>query len=148
MARKIRGWNDIPDGYVQEEDLFLAPIWLRFIARIKYLERFAYPIAVKKGLVKRWKIKPDHNAPEFFWKEGIQYIGGEYPGYLHGSGNTLGFRQTKFKIPFTLLKIFGFLVFIGGMFRTIFSSLYSTRWGRNKKTDYMKARIAASKIKS
>ena len=76
MAKTIHGWNDIPAGYVQEEDLHLAPVWLRVMARIKVVEKFAYPIAVKKGLVKRWKIQPSEIEPDFFlggWNSIFQY---------------------------------------------------------------------------
>ena len=142
MARKIHGWNDIPRGYVQEEDFHLAPFWLRVLARIKILERFAYPIAISKGLVKRWKIEPSADAPEFYWSDGIQYINKTYPGFNHGNKiETFAIKRTSKRIPFGFLKIWGLFWMSQKVFSQVFSGFYSTRWGRAMKSDYVKAKI-------
>lgn len=146
MTRTIRGWNDIPAGYVQEEDFHLAPVWLRVMARIKFVEKFAYPIAVKKGLVKRWKIEPSDLEADFFWSDGIQYFNSQYPGIQHGSAIEFELKPTRFNIPFTLLKFFSIFLIIKSLISVLFTGMFATRWGRNKKSQYMKAKIAASKI--
>jgi len=146
MAKTIHGWNDIPAGYVQEEDLHLAPVWLRVMARIKVVEKFAYPIAVKKGLVKRWKIQPSEIEPDFFWADGIQYFNTQYPGFQHGSAIEFEMKPTRFNFPLALLRIFSILLIIKSFISVIFSGIFATRWGQNKKSEYMKAKIAASKF--
>ena len=146
MAKTIHGWNDIPAGYVQEEDFHLAPVWLRAMARIKIVEKFAYPIAVKKGLVKRWKIEPSEFEADFFWSDGIQYINSQYPGIQHGSEIEFELKKTRFNTPFAILKIYSILLIFKSFFNVLFNGMFSTRWGRNKKTEYMKAKIAASKV--
>lgn len=146
MTKTIHGWNDIPAGYVQEEDFHLAPVWLRVLARIKLVEKFAYPIAVKKGLVKRWKIEPSEFEPEFFWSEGIQYFNTQYPGMQQGSKIEFEMKRTRFNIPFNLLRIFSILLIIKSFFSLLFTGMFATRWGRNRKSEYMKAKITASKV--
>ena len=47
----ILGWNDYRDGFYHRHDFESAPIWLRILATTPFLERFAYPIGVKKNYV-------------------------------------------------------------------------------------------------
>jgi hypothetical protein len=143
----IRGWNDIPEGFVQEEDFHLGPIWLRFLARIKIVERFAYPIAVKKGLVKRWRIHPNESDQTSFWEDGIEYMCGEYPGFTSRDSIEFGMKRTNYLTPIIFLRLFAIVLVAKNIIRGIFGGLYSTRWGLNRKSEYMKARIAASKMK-
>lgn len=145
MARIIRGWNDIPDGYVQEEDFHLAPLWLRILARITFFEKYAYPFAVKKGLIKRWRIEPIDNGPEFFWRDGIKYINATYPGFSHGSPIEIKINKSKIYLPSFLIIAFSFLVSISVFIKTLVLSPFRTKWGSNKKTSYIKAKIASSK---
>lgn len=145
MARIIRGWNDIPDGYVQEEDFHLAPLWLRILARITFFEKYAYPIAAKKGLIKRWRIEPIDNCPEFFWRDGIKYINTTYPGFNHGSSIQIDMKKFKIKLPSFLIVAFSFLISILVFIKTLIMSPFRTKWGSNKKTSYIKAKIASSK---
>jgi hypothetical protein len=145
MTKIIRGWNDIPEGYVQEEDFHLAPLWLRTLARIKYFEKFAYPAAVKKGLVRRWKIEPDENAPEFSWSDGIQYLNSEYPGFKYGSPIEVKMKKTKIPLPFFLLRIASFFLLLWSFITAPFFTLFATKWGRNRKSEYMKSKISAQK---
>ena len=145
MAKIIHGWNDIPIGYVQEEEFHLAPIWLRTLARIKYLEKYAYPIAVKKGLVKRWKIEPNKGAPEFSWSEGIQYINSQYPGFSYGSPIEIQLKKNNFELSRFPIRIISILFILKSVLGSFISSIFSTKWGRNRKTTYIKAKIAESK---
>lgn len=145
MAKIIHGWNDIPIGYVQEEEFHLAPIWLRTLARIKYFEKYAYPIAIKKGLVKRWKIEPDKSAPEFSWSEGIQYINAQYPGLSYGSPIEIQFKKSNYEFSRFPLRFFSILIILKSVLGVLISGVFSTKWGRNRKTTYIKSKIAKSK---
>ena len=146
MAITIRGWNDIPEGCVQEEYLHLGPLWLRFLARIKIIERFAYPIAVKKGLVKRWKITPDADDPKSYWEDGVEYLGGEWPGIGIGGAIEFEMKRSRFPIPFFILRIIGTIRLFVTVFSLIIGGIASTRWGRNRKGEYMKKLIQESKV--
>jgi hypothetical protein len=47
---RLTGWNDIPIGYGAHFELRTAPIWLRVLYRTPFLDRFAYPALVRRGL--------------------------------------------------------------------------------------------------
>ena len=147
MSITIRGWNDIPKGYVQEEDFHLGPLWLRFLARIKIIERFAYPIAIKKGLVKRWRIYPNSHGPKSFWEDGIEYLGAEYPGFANGGSIEFDMKRTKYRFPVFALRLFTIGLFAKAIISGILGGIFSTRWGSNRKTEHMKQKIASSKSK-
>lgn len=46
---KLEGWNHIPHGYAAEFDLEHAPRWLRVWFNCPFLDRFAYPVVVRRG---------------------------------------------------------------------------------------------------
>ena len=46
---RLDGWNYIPRGYGLSWDLSGAPLWLRVWFRIPLLDRFAYPVVVRRG---------------------------------------------------------------------------------------------------
>jgi hypothetical protein len=46
---RLVGWNDIPAGYGADFDLREAPLWLRVWFSTPLLDRFAYPVAVRRG---------------------------------------------------------------------------------------------------
>ncbi len=45
----LEGWNDIPEGYGARFDARAAPGWLRVLFHTPFLDRFAYPLLVKRG---------------------------------------------------------------------------------------------------
>ena len=47
---RLTGWNDIPRGYGARFDVASAPAWLRLLYRTPFLDRFAYPVLVRRGL--------------------------------------------------------------------------------------------------
>ncbi len=49
-AMKLAGWNDIPWGYAARFDTASAPVWLRILYATPFLDRFAYPQLVSRGL--------------------------------------------------------------------------------------------------
>lgn len=145
MAKTIRGWNDIPTGYVQDVDFHLAPLWLRVLARTTFFEKYAYPIAVKKGLVKRWKIEADAVEPDFFWSNGIQYFNTEYPGFKHGSPIEFNMKKTRVQVPFFILQLISIFMLIKSFIQILFFGIFGTKWGRDKKSEYIKAKISNSR---
>jgi hypothetical protein len=46
---RLNGWNYIPDGYGMSVDAAAAPVWLRMWFGAPLLDRFAYPIMVRRG---------------------------------------------------------------------------------------------------
>jgi len=47
---RLRGWNEIPAGYGATFDVASAPGWLRALYRTPFIDRFAYPMLVSRGL--------------------------------------------------------------------------------------------------
>ena len=47
---KLAGWNDMPKGYGARFDTASAPVWLRILHATPFLDRFAYPQLVYRGL--------------------------------------------------------------------------------------------------
>jgi hypothetical protein len=46
----LDGWNSIPIGYGATFDVAAAPLWLRLLFQAPFVDRFAYPLLVKRGL--------------------------------------------------------------------------------------------------
>jgi hypothetical protein len=46
---QLEGWNHIPDGFGAQFVLEAAPWWLRTWFRAPFVDRFAYPILVRRG---------------------------------------------------------------------------------------------------
>ena len=46
---RLVGWNDIPRGYGAQFVLDGAPLWLRVWFRTPFVDRFAYPLVVRRG---------------------------------------------------------------------------------------------------
>lgn len=46
---RLEGWNEIPDGYGARFDITHAPLWLRMWFRTPVLDKFAYPVVVRRG---------------------------------------------------------------------------------------------------
>ena len=47
---RLEGWNSIPKGFGARFDLSRAPWWLRAWMATPFVDRFAYPVAVGRGL--------------------------------------------------------------------------------------------------
>jgi len=52
--KELLGWNIIPANCSAEVDFENAPKWLKALALTPFFERFAYPIAVRRGLGVIW----------------------------------------------------------------------------------------------
>src|SRR6266480_7008406 len=46
---RLTGWNSIPAGYGAEFELDGAPWWLRLWFHAPFVDRFAYPVVVRRG---------------------------------------------------------------------------------------------------
>ncbi len=47
--RTLPGWNDIPLGYGAQFDTAAAPWWLRAWFHTPFVDRYAYPVMVRRG---------------------------------------------------------------------------------------------------
>jgi len=45
----LEGWDSVPLGYTASFRLSDAPLWLRIWFRLPLIDRFAYPVAVRRG---------------------------------------------------------------------------------------------------
>jgi len=76
----LEGWNHIPDGYGASFAVEDAPWWLRLWYRLPFLDRFAYPLLVRRGhgylrafpgvpdarrgpVGEGWKVREDSDVP-------------------------------------------------------------------------------------
>ena len=46
---RIDGWNYVPRGYSLSSDASGAPLWLRAWLQVPFIDRFAYPLTVRRG---------------------------------------------------------------------------------------------------
>jgi hypothetical protein len=46
----LEGWNHVPRGYGADFDVAAAPWWLRLWFRTPFVDRYAYPRLVQRGL--------------------------------------------------------------------------------------------------
>ncbi|MDQ6875271.1 MAG: hypothetical protein M3042_09465 [Actinomycetota bacterium] len=47
---RLTGWNQIPHGYGARFDTAGAPWWLRALNAAPFVDRFSYPLLVRRGL--------------------------------------------------------------------------------------------------
>ncbi|HVB27485.1 MAG TPA: hypothetical protein VNE21_06190 [Mycobacteriales bacterium] len=77
---RLEGWNHIPRGYGATFDLDGAPRWLRVLFITPFVDRFAYPVLVRRGhgwltrhpgwpaqgcgpVTGGWQLRPDDYQP-------------------------------------------------------------------------------------
>jgi hypothetical protein len=61
VIMRFAGWNDIPVGYGARFDTASAPAWLRLLFHTPFVDCFAYPLLVRRGL---GFLHPDAGWPE------------------------------------------------------------------------------------
>lgn len=49
IAVEFEGWNRVPVGYGAQFDLHGAPWWLRVWLHTPFVDRYAYPVVVRRG---------------------------------------------------------------------------------------------------
>jgi hypothetical protein len=78
----LEGWNHLPAGYGAHFELSNAPWWLRAWFNVPFVDRFAYPVAVRRGFgvltpSPGWPVE-DRETPEPDWR--ISTYGDEAEG--------------------------------------------------------------------
>lgn len=67
---EFRGWNGSPSGFQSEFNFIFGPKWLLLLSLTPYFERYAYPIAIDRGLAELWPITADQNLDSSFNSNG------------------------------------------------------------------------------
>ena len=49
QSMRLEGWNTIPDGYGARFETSRTPLWLRLWFRTPVLDKFAYPVVIRRG---------------------------------------------------------------------------------------------------
>ena len=98
----ITGWDDAPSDAITKFNFHNTSLWLRVLARVPFFERYAYPIAVKRGLGTIWLPgTTDNNFENFLnvgWK--VNYgLPSDHELFLQGSKALLTKRSTEFRRP-------------------------------------------------
>ena len=47
----LTGWSSVPEGHGAALDTERVPVWLRVWLRVPLVDRFCYPLLVRKGLL-------------------------------------------------------------------------------------------------
>lgn len=145
MAKTILGWNDIPDGYFQVVDFYKAPTALRFLANLKIVEKYAYPIAARKGLISRWAITKDYSCPEVFYENTIKYINKDRSGEFEVGSESFDFIPSTRKINFRLQVCKARFMMIGILLKAILRGRLQSRWGAEKNDEFIKSKVEAAR---
>ena len=64
MSKRV--WSHALNNFSTEYNFHRGPYWLRVLARLPVLDRFAYPIAVEKGLGEIWPAIEGSQLPDDF----------------------------------------------------------------------------------
>jgi hypothetical protein len=73
----LLGWNDASLDSVTEIDFKSSPKWLRFLALTPVVEKYAYPIAVRRGFATIWISNDSVVDIDFFLAQGWKVKIGE-----------------------------------------------------------------------
>jgi len=73
----IVGWNDASINSVTEIDFKSSPLWIRLLALTPVVEKFAYPIAVRRGYGTIWISNDSAIDVDIFKSQGWQVKNGE-----------------------------------------------------------------------
>lgn len=63
---RINPYRDLPPNFQPEFNFHRGPVWLTALAVLPMLERYAYPIAMKRGLCELWPISKGVSLPADF----------------------------------------------------------------------------------
>lgn len=98
----ITGWDDIPSNAISKFNFHNTSLWLRALARVPFFERYAYPIAVKRGLGTIWFPGTSDNDLDYFLNVGWKVKKGlpsDHELFLQGSKAFLTHRPSSFRRP-------------------------------------------------
>jgi hypothetical protein len=103
------GWDDASLNSVTEIDFKSSPFWVRLLALTPVIEKYAYPVAVRRGFGTIWISKESEIDVDLLLAQGWQVKFGEpndSQRFLSGSLAALSIETkpiTKPKIKFTRL---------------------------------------------
>jgi hypothetical protein len=103
------GWDDASLNSVTEIDFKSSPFWVRLLALTPVIEKYAYPVAVRRGFGTIWISKESEIDVDFLLAQGWQVKFGEpndRQRFLSGSLAALSIETKpirKPKIKFTRL---------------------------------------------
>lgn len=98
----ITGWDDVPSDAISKFNFQNTSLWLRALARVPFFERYAYPIAVKRGLGTIWFPGTSYNDFENFLNVGWKVKDGlpsDHELFLQGSKAFLTQSPRAFRRP-------------------------------------------------
>ena len=98
----ITGGDDTPSDAIVKFDFHNTSLWLRALARVPFFEKFAYPIAVKRGLGTIWFPEISESRFEEFLKVGWKVKCGnpsDHELFLQGSKALLTQRPRSIRKP-------------------------------------------------
>jgi hypothetical protein len=98
----IIGWDDTPSCAITKFDFQKSSLWLRILARVPFFERFAYPVAVKRGLGSIWFPEVSEITYEYFLSLGWRVHQGspsDLELFLQGSKARLTENPLPFQRP-------------------------------------------------
>jgi len=98
----ITGWDDVPSDALTKFNFHNTSLWLRALARVPFFERYAYPIAVKRGLGTIWFPEISDINFEKFRNVGWKVNNGmpsDHELFLQGSKALLTQRPSSFRKP-------------------------------------------------
>ena len=98
----ITGWDDAPSDAIIRFNFHNSSLWLRALARVPFFERYAYPIAVKRGLGTIWFPEISESNFEDFLQAGWKVKHGlptELDLFLQGSKAYLTQSPAPFRKP-------------------------------------------------
>ena len=103
------GWDDASLNAITEIDFKSSPFWIRLLALTPVIEKYAYPVAVRRGFGTIWISKESEVDVDLFLAQGWQVKFGEpndSQRFLSGSLAALSLETKpirKPKIKFTRL---------------------------------------------
>lgn len=98
----ITGWDDAPSDAIIKFNFRDTSFWLRALARVPFFERYAYPVAVKRGLGTIWFPEISESNVEEFLNAGwnVKYgAPSDHELFLQGSKAFLTQSPTPFRRP-------------------------------------------------
>ena len=107
---ELIGWNVVPDECVAEVHFELAPKWIQILALTPCFERFAYPIAVRRGFGTLWI-----DSSSKFERDFVRQLGWkiredsktDLEKFLDGSLSFLSEREPYRRVPIFSLSQWG-----------------------------------------
>lgn len=88
----LEGWNHVPAGFAAEFELVGAPWWLRAWFVTPFVDRFAYPVIVRRGhgrLIAHPGVAPSSHVEAEALRAGWRIASGSDADDMHSEGTVL-----------------------------------------------------------